>query len=217
MNKHNQVLYLIEELQKLSTLGRIVTYGPIDTLKAAMSRLVNNDVYNYFQIYFESLDAAITYFNSTNYKVNIDKYALGELFNTIKLNKDVKNPNVFFIKFFENLNLIVSEIIKSGIDELFDNKVMIQHVNSLRGLAKIDYDSEGYKYLQNVILGYYDVIANKPFNVIHLFSGLKRFRLDTTFISSNVQNLELSIINYIKSKYSVSQNTAFSIYNQPQI
>lgn len=214
-DKHDNVLILIEELKKIRTLGRIfVDYGPIDTLRLAISRLFNHDVNKYFENYLEVLDAAIVYYNTTTYRLNIDRYTLGELYNVTKLNSESWDGNDFFIKFFEGLNLIVLEIIKAGIDELVDNDISLENVNSLRGLTNLDYNSQHYTHLQNVITGYYITIANKPFNIINIFSYLKRFRLNTNFISSTVLQLETDVLDYIKLKYSVAPKTAFSIFKQ---
>lgn len=216
MNKHQEVLNLIEELQKLGTLSRIVAYGPIDTLKFGLSRFFNSEVFEYFNDYLEELDKTILFFNSTDYRVNIDRYTLGELFNVTKDNTSTAEE--FFIKFFETINLVTSEIIKAGIDEIYDNsnEDVLYGVNSLRTITKIDYQSEHFDYITNIITKYYIVIANKPFNIISLFSYLKRFRLDTNFISSRVKELEKEIINYIKTKQSISNKAVYSVFKQSE-
>lgn len=216
MNKHQEVLNLIEELQKLGTLSRIVAYGPIDTLKFGLSRFFNSEVFEYFNDYLEELDKTILFFNSTDYRVNIDRYTLGELFNITKDNTSTAEE--FFIKFFETINLVTSEIIKAGIDEIYDNsnEDVLYGVNSLRTITKIDYQSEHFDYITNIITKYYIVIANKPFNIISLFSYLKRFRLDTNFISSRVKELEKEIINYIKTKQSISNKAVYSVFKQSE-
>ena len=192
MNKHYEVLSLIEELKKLGTLSRIVDYGPIDALRFGISRYFNSEVNEYFEDYLEKLDRAIVFFNTTDYKVNIDRYTLGELYNVTKNN--TSSAEEFFKLFFESLNLITLEIIKAGIDEAYDNNAPLKGISSLRTITKIDYSSVHFDYMINIISEYYIVIANKPLSLINLFSYLKRFRLDTNFISSTVKSLEKNVI-----------------------
>jgi len=204
---------LIQELQKLNTIGRTFTYGPLDTLSMGLSRFFNSDVNEYFENYLEQLDKAIIFYNKSIYKVNIDRYTLGELYNITRLN--TTNSETFFIKFFESLNLITLEIIKAGLDEVYDNdNSSLRGVSSLRGILKINYQSEHFDHLQNIITNYYITIANKPFNIINLVSPLKRFRLDTNFISSTVKTLETDVINYIKTKYSIGDKSVYSLLTQ---
>lgn len=212
MSKHQEVLNLIEELQKLGTLSRIVAYGPIDTLKYGISRFFNSDVNDYFEDYLEVLDKAILFYNSSAYKVNIDRYTLGELYNVTKNNSSTVEE--FFLKFFETINLVTLEIIKAGIDEAYDNNAPLKGIVSLRAITKIDYNSEHFDYMSNMISQYYITVANKPFNIINLFSYLKRFRLDTNFISSTVRALEKEVVDYIKIKYSIGEHSVYSILQQ---
>lgn len=210
---YDKTLNLIQELKKYRTLGRIfVSYGPIDTLKLAISRLLNNDVYNYFEEFLEDLDKTIVFFNNSRYKVNIDRYTLGELYNTTRL--DSETSEEFFIKVFDTLNLIVLEIIKAGIDEAYDNGAPLKGISSLRNITKINYRSEHFDHLSNVITNYYITIANKPFNIINILSYLKRYRLNTYFISSTVIALEKEVISYIRTKYSVSGTSVYSVIPQ---
>lgn len=212
MSKHQEVLSLIEELRTLGTLSRMVDYGPIDTLKYGISRFLNHEVYNYFKEYLEVLDEAILFFNETPYRVNIDRYTLGELYNVTK--DSTTSAESFFIKFFETVNLITLEILKAGIDEAYDNDAPLKGTNSLRAIAKINYSSESFDYMSNVITQYYITIANKPFSIINILSYLKRFRFDTAFITSTVHFLEKEVIEYIKIKYSIGDRSVFSVLPQ---
>lgn len=214
MKQNNiDVLRLINELKEYRTLGRIfVSYGPIQTLKLAISRILNNEVYHYFEGFLEDLDQAIIFYNNSRYKVNIDRYTLGELYNTTRLGSETSEE--FFIKFFETLNLIVLEIIKAGIDEAYDNGAPLKGISSLRNITKMDYRSEHFDYLSNVITNYYITIANKPFNIINILSYLKRYRLNTHFISSTVIALEKDVISYIRTKYSISGTSVYSVIPQ---
>lgn len=209
----NTPVKLIQELQKLNMFERSFTYGPIDTLSLGLSRFFNSDVNEYFENYLDQLDKAIVFYNKSPYKVNIDRYTLGELYNSARLN--TIDSETFFIKFFESLNLITLEIIKAGLDEIYDNDdSLLKGVSSLRSIIKINYQSEHFDYLQSVITNYYITIANKPFNIINLVSPLKRFRLDTNFISSTVKKLETEVVNYIKNKYSVGDKSVYSLLTQ---
>lgn len=212
--KHQEVLTLISELQQLGTFSRMVSYGPVSTLALGMSRFFNSDVNDYFQNYLEELDKAILFFNDTDYKVNIDRYTLGELYNVTRNNASVDDAEDFFKIFFESLNLITLEIIKAGIDEAYDNGAALKGVSSLRSLSKINYTSESFDQITNIINKYYITIANKPLSLLNLFSYLKRYRLDTTFISNTVKALEKEVIAYIKLKYSVGEGTVHTIINQ---
>lgn len=209
----NNSAKLIQELQKLNMFERSFMYGPLDTLSLGLSRFFNSEVNEYFENYLEQLDKTIIFYNKSLYKVNVDRYTLGELYNKSRLN--TIDSETFFIKFFESINLITSEIIKAGLDEIYDNdNSLLKGVSSLRSIIKINYQSEHFDYLQSVITNYYITIANKPFNIINLVSPLKRFRLDTNFISSTVKNLETDIINYIKNKYSVGDKSVYSLLTQ---
>lgn len=209
----NGPVKLIQELQKLNMFERSFTYGPLDTLSLGLSRFFNSDVNEYFENYLDQLDKAIVFYNKSLYKVNIDRYTLGELYNSARLN--TIDSETFFIKFFESLNLITLEIIKAGLDEIYDtDDSLLKGVSSLRSIIKINYQSEHFDYLQSVITNYYITIANKPFNIINLVSPLKRFRLDTNFISSTVKKLETEVINYVKNKYSVGDKSVYSLLTQ---
>lgn len=209
----NGPVKLIQELQKLNMFERSFTYGPLDTLSLGLSRFFNSDVNEYFENYLDQLDKAIVFYNKSLYKVNIDRYTLGELYNSARLN--TIDSETFFIKFFESLNLITLEIIKAGLDEIYDNDdSLLKGLSSLRSIIKINYQSEHFDYLQSIITNYYITIANKPFNIINLVSPLKRFRLDTNFISSTVKKLETEVVNYVKNKYSVGDKSVYSLLTQ---
>lgn len=204
---------LVEELLKIGTLGRIIDYGPFDTLKLGLSRFFNHEVNSYFEDYLEELDKTVIFFNDSPYRVNIDRYTLGELYNKTKL--DTMDREKFFIEFFQALNLITLEVIKAGIDEIYDHSpAILKGVNSLRSINRLNYESEHFDYLQNIITKYYITVANKPFSLINIISPLKRFRLDTAFISTAVKELETEVIKYIRIKYSVGDRSSYSLLTQ---
>lgn len=206
--KHYEVLTLLQELQQYGTIERIFTYGILDTLFLALSRISNREVEEYFRNYLETLDEVIVYFNNNGYKVNVKREDLGELYNSSRLKiKDVTDQTAeeFFVNFFDGLNVLVLETLKAGIDYCYDNNINLKGTNSLRKLSSLNVNNQFYNYIKLIVNGYYDTIANKPQNIINLFSYLKRFRITTDMISKNVNSLEAEIVNYIRTKFSVNE------------
>ena len=111
----------------------------------------------------------------------------------------------FFTAFFDGLNVLVLETLKAGIDYCYDNDINLKGTNSLRKLSSLNNTSQFYNYMKLVVDGYYDVVANKPQNVISLFSYLKRFRITTDMITKSVGSLETEIVSYIRTKFSVNE------------
>lgn len=207
--KHYEVLALLQELQQYGTIERVFTYGILDTLFLALSRIANRDVEEYFRNYLETLDEAIVYFNNNGYKINVKREDLGELYNSSRMKiKDITDQTAeeFFINFFDGLNVLVLETLKSGIDYFYDNNINLKGVNSLRRLTQLNDNTPFYNHVKLVINGYYDIIANKPQNVISLFSYLKRFRITTDMITKSATSLEEDVISYIRTKFSMNEN-----------
>lgn len=201
--KHYEVLALLQELQQYGTIERVFTYGILDTLFLALSRIANRDVEEYFKNYLETLDEAVIYFNNNGYKVNVKREDLGELYNSSRMKVDGQAED-FFIAFFDGLNSLVLETLKAGIDYCYDNDINLKGANSLRRLSSLNNNSQFYNHIKLIIDGYYDTIANKPQNIISLFSYLKRFRITTDMITKSVNSLETEVISYIRTKFSVS-------------
>ena len=204
--KHYEVLALLQELQQYGTIERVFTYGILDTLFLALSRISNREVEEYFRNYLETLDEAVVYFNNNGYKVNVKREDLGELYNSSRMKAPPDGyAEEFFTAFFDGLNVLVLETLKAGIDYCYDNDINLKGTNSLRKLGSLNINDQFYNYIKSIINGYYDVIANKPQNIISLFSYLKRFRITTDMITKSVGSLETEIVSYIRTKFSVNE------------
>ena len=208
--KHYEVLALLQELQQYGTIERVFTYGILDTLFLALSRISNREVEEYFRNYLEILDEAIVYFNNNGYKVNVKREDLGELYNSSIMKANDGQAEEFFIAFFDGLNTLVLETLKAGIDYCYDNNIDLRGANSLRKLSSLNNNSQFYNHMKLIVSGYYTVVANKPQNIISLFSYLKRFRITTDMITKSVNSLESDVVSYIRTKFSVNEKTIFT-------
>jgi hypothetical protein len=200
---------LILELQHYSALERAFRYGPIKTLALALNRVLNHEVYFYFEKFLTKLDKAIDYSNSTSYKVNLNRIDIGELYNITKMSTATVSIN-FFHLYFTTLNKFILELVKPTIDFLFDNDIPLKNVNSINSLNNIKHPSKLITNMQEVLRSYQNILQNKPTSFMNIISDLKRMRLDSTMINTIVLDLEREIVLYIKSKYATSDKSVIS-------
>lgn len=198
--KHQEVLNLIQELQQLGTLKRIATYGMFGTLYLAVSRWVHEDVVVYFENYLEKLDNAILVFNKTEYKIYINRAILGEIYNLTRIHADTspssREKEKFFIQFFALLNEANLEIIKAGIDEIYDTDPnLLGRGSTLKSLVRLNYNSDLYHIIKDLIISYSSLVMNDELNKLQLV------RDSTTFMRDTLTTLDSQVVAYIRSKY----------------
>lgn len=204
--KHQEVLNLIQELQQLGTLKRIATYGMFNTLYLAISRWIHEDVVVYFENYLEKLDNAILVFNKTEYKIFINRAMLGEIYNLSRWNAEVspssREKDKFFNQLFALLNEANLEIIKAGVDEIYDNDPnLLGRGSTLKSLVKLNYNSDLYYIIKDLIISYSSLVMNDELNKLQLV------RDSTTFMRDTLTTLDSQVVSYIRSKYAADVYT----------
>lgn len=194
---------IIEELQQMGTVERIFRYNPINTLALAVRRVLDHEIYNYFNDFLTKLDDAIMYYNTTQYKIPINRIDIGELYNTSTLAS--ANAAGFFEVFFSSVNSLFSELLKSAVDEAMNNGLSLTNVNSTITFANLNHNSEHFKLVKQLILDYQKLLLNKPINVISLISSLKRYRVTTGFNITVMNDLDTRFLDYVKQKLSTDK------------
>jgi hypothetical protein len=208
MTKHQLVLNLIQELQQLSTMDRVNAYGLFKTIRLALSRWINDDVVIYFDSYLEKLDKTILQFNKTEYKIFVNRTVLGELYNLTRLTSsspNVTKNNTFFDQFFSILNEVTFEIVKAGIDEIYDTDPNILRSGStLKSLQKLSYETNLSYLLKDILVSYSSLVMNDE------LKNLQFIRDNTTFMRDTLGSLDQRVTMYIRSKYA-NVNTNITI------
>jgi hypothetical protein len=139
-------------------MDRVNAYGLFKTIRLSLSRWINDDVVIYFDNYLEKLDKAILQFNKTEYKIFVNRTVLGELYNLTRLNSsspNVTKNNTFFVQFFNILNEVTFEIIKAGIDEIYDTDPnILKSGSTLKSLQRISYETSLSYLLKDILVSY---------------------------------------------------------------
>lgn len=199
---NENIISLIEEIEKFSTLERMFKYGPIKTLALALNRFFNHQVYLYFEKFLVTLDEAIEYSDNNGYPVNINRVDIGELYNISRIKSE--NPQQFLDIYFKSLNVFLKELAKSTINEMTDNDFDLKNVSSISNFTNLKYTSTLYAYTSTLLKDYLDLLKNKPTSWVSLLSDLKRVRVSSKFISTTIYDLEKEIVAYVKLKNSVT-------------
>lgn len=212
---HNQLidfLVIREELEKLGPFNRMYTYGPIKLLSIKLSQVFNSEVYNHFEKFLITLDDTIVFFNNeTNYKVQVNRTDLGEFFNVATV-KSESNPDAFFRTLMGTVNHFMLAVLRSLIDEMYDNDFNIQNITSVQSLSNTKYSSIAMESVKVLIKEYLNLLSSKP-TALSLLSYLKRYNITSSFISEYTSSLETQLIDYIRTKKSIQSNNTVNMVN----
>lgn len=202
---------LLFELETLNTIQRVFTYGPIKTIGLAISRVFNKEVYQVFESFLSKLDDTVIYINTNSeYKVNINRKDIGEVLNKSNIS-DNGNASEFFGNVMTSINTIILGVIKTNIDEMYENNFSIKTISSIQSFINSKYSSDINKQTKTLLKDYLKLLEEKPHSAISLFSYLKRYYIDTAFINKYINQLEQDMIQYIRTKQSVNSDRTLNI------
>ena len=228
-------LQLLEELEKLGTGGRVLRYGPINTFFLMLSRGLHGNVNKHVIDFLEKIDKVIINFESSGYRIRINKTDLGEVYNRSRTyprenyktaskeeKEDIFNNEKFwytnegfFKSVIKNINVFMREILNTSVDYMYDNDISnLQNIASLNSFINIKTNDNKIKEVQSLINEYSDFIVDMP---NRFFAGLiskKNQYMSSSVVNEALDYLSKELVTHISTKYSINPNTSHTVFNR---
>lgn len=228
-------LQILEELQRLSTGGRVMRYGAISTFFLMLSRALHGNVNNHVVSFLEKIDNIITDFQSSGYHIRVNKTDLGEVYNRsrtyVRDNWDnasaedkeewykhaelMYSHKGFYQSIIKNINIFLSEILKVSVDYIQDNNIAsLNSISSINSFINLKTNDSKIKSVQNILNEYSDFIENMPNRFFAGILSKKNVYVTTDLIDDALNSLSKSMTDHIVSKYSINPGSVHTLINR---
>lgn len=199
---------LIEELEKLNTLSRIFRYGPLSIFILSIHRLIDRKLNNYIIDYLETVDVIIIDFQKIGYKINIQRYELGETFNRSYIERS--NNSDIYENIFNFISSLIEQVIRVFVDYAHDNDIDLAYVNSTNSLRKLKSSNTLIINSMNVITTYPIFLSEIPNRFFSSIIHKHNVWVTTELTTTHINRIERYLFNYINTKFAVSKEKSFS-------